>query len=795
VEVPSCDACPGVRPGLGHRCLVTTDRRPAGTRAQRVAAVLDRRLRRLPRPARVLLVFVGYLLLSVGLDAIAAHYTVADGVSLWFAPAALDVTLLMLLGLRWTPALVVAHLLQDLLISQFRFAVWQIAVLALITAASYGGAVAVLRRLHVDRRLGTLRDVVWLGVLTCLAAPLPVAVVQAVFLSGAGTVPLRQLAVAVVGFWAGSATGIGMLTPVLLIGARQLPELRPDGLHTQAQHPAPAPERSPELPLQHPGARLSKRERFGQVLLLAVAVWAAYANGGGSLDFSYVVYVPLIWIALRGGFVPSAVAVLAANIGAVALNGGQVPGEGGFALQFGLVTLTLLGVLLGAAVSQRSTDAEAHRQAALSDPLTGLGNRALLAERLAQVLERRSPAALLFLDLDRFKQVNDGLGHAAGDAVLLEVSRRLREATRAGDTVARLGGDEFAVLLQQVTAAAEVEATAARVLASVGRPVPVAGTSAHVTVSVGSASLGGRYDGADDGTEPADSAEQALQQADIALHQAKALGRDRYATYHPAMSVQAEHAQARETALSQALATGQGISVVYQPVLSLPERRVVAAEALARWTLPDGTAIAATELVSVAEQSGLIRELGRTVLTLACRDAVDWQLTGARLAINVSPFDLRDASYAGDLLAVLAGCGLPPERLELEITESYWVHDDEATAANTATLAAAGVRLVLDDFGTGYSSLRHLTQVPVSGVKIDRSFVAASPTDAQSAAVLRAVASMAGELGLEVTAEGVETDQQLAHLLDLGGCHRAQGFLLGRPVAELPGAGRRDARP
>ncbi len=719
-----------------------------------------------------------YLVAWTGLDWVASRFQVAPGVSLWFPPAALDVVLLLLFGLRWALVVLLTVVIHNTWVAPAGLAWWQVAILAAVTAGGYTvGAAVLTRRLRADPRLLTFHDVVSLLVVMCLAAPLPMAIVEMWLLTDVGALDPTDFVTGLTGFWAGSATGIGMLAPVLLIAARRWSP-------TEEPHP------DPPRPAARAGIRL---EQVGQLLLLAAVVWIAFANSGGSLDYSYLVYVPLIWIALRGGFVPAVLAVLAINVGAVALNGGRVVGEGGFALQFGLVTLTLLGVLLGAAVTQRQADAETHRRAALADPLTQLPNRILLADRLGQALVRRPShgpdgprprgGALLFLDLDRFKHVNDSLGHGSGDAVLLEVAHRLRSATRASDTVARLGGDEFAILLDDDHDPDEVDATAERVLAAVAAPIETPAGIVHVTASIGSTPLD---------TSPAapHTVAEVLHHADVALHHAKRGGRSRHLRFDSQMRERAVSLQKQESALRRAVDRDE-VTVMFQPIVALPDRRVVAAEALARWTLPDGRPAAPEDFIPIAEDSGLIIRLGRSVLRQACAAATRWpaEAVTARVAVNVSAVELRHADYATDVLQTLRDTGLPADRLELEITETQWVVQTAVTSAALRTLTQAGVHLVLDDFGTGYSAFSHLADMPVTGVKIDRSFIAALTTDPRSASIVRAILRMAAELDLEVTAEGVETQEQLS-LLNEHDCPRAQGFLLGRPQAGISTASR-----
>ncbi|MEO6881392.1 MAG: EAL domain-containing protein [Mycobacteriaceae bacterium] len=395
------------------------------------------------------------------------------------------------------------------------------------------------------------------------------------------------------------------------------------------------------------------------------------------------------------------------------------------------------------------------------------------------VASHRRGGALLFVDLDEFKQINDSLSHAAGDEVLTEVGRRLGSVTRAGDTVARLGGDEFAVLLDDAGPDSVIEDTAERILDAVSAPIQITDGLVHVTASIGSASLPGAQGSTESGTTTAG----LLHRADVALHRAKDAGRNRHVQFHPEHLEHARRRRDREDALREALGA-QEITAVFQPVIDVADGRVVAAEALARWRGADGSSVPPQEFIEAAEASGLITRLGDSMLRQSCAAALAWD-EPLRVAVNVSALELHRSDYAETVLRILDETGLPAQRLELEVTETQWVNDAVVSSEALSTLAGAGVSVVLDDFGTGYSSFRHLADMPVSGVKIDRSFIGSVTTDERCASVVRAILCMAYELGLRSIAEGVETQEQLDFLVENGVTH-AQGYLIGRPSTHPP---------
>ncbi|MBW4093858.1 MAG: EAL domain-containing protein [Proteobacteria bacterium] len=433
--------------------------------------------------------------------------------------------------------------------------------------------------------------------------------------------------------------------------------------------------------------------------------------------------------------------------------------------------------------------AEAHvRHMAHHDALTGLPNRILFTERLEQTvarlrgesrLEDHRPApdatdwliAVLFLDLDQFKDVNDTLGHAAGDELLRLVAVRIGRCIRAEDTLARLGGDEFAVLLESCTTPERVAEVAQRMIGVVSEPFVLDGREAVIGTSVG-ITLCIRGDAED--TDPA----RLLRQADMALYRVKAEGRGAHRFFQTGMHAVLHRRKEMEHDLRRALADG-GLDVHFQPMVMLAApQRIVGAEALARWRHPEHGMVPPSEFIPLAEGAGLIGELGAWVLRTACARAARWP--ELHVAVNLSPEQVRRPGLVDLVTAVLAETRLPPSRLELEITEGILLHDTAATLVTLDRLRTLGVGIALDDFGTGYSSLSYLRRFPFSKLKVDRSFIAGITTDPGAAAIVQAVVSLGRSLAIRVTAEGVETEEQVS-LLRAIGCEEAQGYLFGHP--------------
>jgi diguanylate cyclase (GGDEF)-like protein/PAS domain S-box-containing protein len=428
---------------------------------------------------------------------------------------------------------------------------------------------------------------------------------------------------------------------------------------------------------------------------------------------------------------------------------------------------------------KRAERALAHQ--ALHDHLTGLPNRVLLHDRLGLALARGARSgdhvAVVFLDLDRFKVVNDSLGHDTGDRVLRAVSARITNVLRPADTLARFGGDEFVVVCDDIAGPAEATRIARRILDALADPVDEADGGVHVSASIGVALARG-----EDAT-----AEDLVRDADAAMYRAKERGRGRIELFDEGMRSRLVTKLAEERRLRTAVASEE-LDLHYQPIMALPALEVVAVEGLVRWRHPERGVVAPAEFIPLAEESGLITDLGHWVLEEGCRQAGGWgrELGPDRpleVALNLSTRQLSEQGLAKRVEALLDRHRLHPDgvALCLEITESFLLEDPVATGTALDELRSLGVRLAIDDFGTGYSSLAYVRRFPLDALKIDRTFVAGLGTDPDSRAITSAIIEMGHALGLEVVAEGVEEEVQLEVLVDLG-CDRAQGFLFSRPV-------------
>ncbi|HEV2147222.1 MAG TPA: EAL domain-containing protein [Longimicrobiaceae bacterium] len=430
-------------------------------------------------------------------------------------------------------------------------------------------------------------------------------------------------------------------------------------------------------------------------------------------------------------------------------------------------------------VTGRRAVEEQLRHEALHDPLTGLPNRHLFLEHLARALLRARehpeyPFAVLFLDLDRFKLINDSLGHHVGDRLLCVVAARLRGALRAEDTVARFGGDEFALLLADIAGPDVAVETAARIQAAISAPVNLDGYEVYTSASVGIALSSADYG----------RPEHLLRNADVAMYRAKAAGNGRYEMFDRAMHAHALLRLQQETELRHALDRGE-MRLVYQPIVALATGRIEGFEALLRWVHPERGTVPAGDFVPLAEETGMILPIGRWVLEDACRRLREWQDAfpgrAPALSVNLSVRQFDQPDLAEQVEGALRASGADPAGLRLEITESVLAQSPDLAAATLMRFRALGIGVHMDDFGTGYSSLALLHHLPLDVLKIDRSFVRRIGGEGDALPVVRTIVALAGSLGLATVAEGVETPEQLRAVRELG-CGSAQGYLFSRPV-------------
>ena len=416
-------------------------------------------------------------------------------------------------------------------------------------------------------------------------------------------------------------------------------------------------------------------------------------------------------------------------------------------------------------------------QQVMLDSLTGLPNRAALIRHLDQALSVSARVgrglAILYVDLDGFKQVNDSLGYAVGDELLVLAGQRIRVCLRQGDFVARLGGDEFVVVCQNGAGGVGTPAIAARIGSQLGAPFPIGEHHAVVSASIGLATT----------ADSTATAEDLLRQADLAMYQAKVGGKARTAVFDDSMQVVVDTKFSVRNALGRAI-TQHELRVLYQPVVSLADERVIGAEALVRWERPGFGLLSPDEFIPIAEASSLISAVDCWVLQEACRRGAQWCEAGAMIAVNLSARTLEHDDVVNALSEALERTGISPQQLTLEITETTLLSGTGTANRNLARMRDMGVKLSIDDFGTGYSSLSHLQRTDIDVLKIDRSFVSLMDVDASSATIVSSIIAMGHALGMTLIAEGVERPSQAA-LLREQGCDAAQGWLFGRPLVAL----------
>ncbi|MFD2238688.1 sensor domain-containing protein [Aureimonas populi] len=497
------------------------------------------------------------------------------------------------------------------------------------------------------------------------------------------------------------------------------------------------------------------------VLALDSAGRVVFANGAARQELGErIVGQPLDAIFAEGAFEQ----IMRSGAGPLALvsaRGGRYEARVGMAVAAGAVLSLTSSVGCGAA-----TQAE-------TDELTGLATRGGLHEELSRALlssrGEGQGVAVHCLDLDRFKIINDTLGHEIGDRLIAKVASRLRAACRKGDCIARIGGDEFVVVQTGAGSAADAERLAKRLVDLVGRTYVLGGHTVNIAASVGVAVQ-----------EEGLSARDLMRDAELALHEAKRGGRGQFRLFETGMDASIRERRELEVDLRRALALRQ-FELHYQPFLELSGNKVTGFEALLRWDHPTRGRISPLSFIPLAEETGLIGKIGEWVLRTACTTAAGWP-DPMTVAVNVSPVQFKDGTLVETVLSALAQSGLPAHRLEIEITESALLDETQSVLAALARLRDMGVRISMDDFGTGYSSLSYLQKFPFDKIKIDRSFIQGASENPESAAILKAIARLGSSLGMAITAEGVETAEQLERIRGEH-CTHVQGYFTGRPMA------------
>jgi diguanylate cyclase (GGDEF)-like protein/PAS domain S-box-containing protein len=856
----------------------------------------------------VLLVTI-YVLAGLGLEQVATVFESAAQISPWNPSSGLHFVLLLGFGLRYTPELLLIPLLNMFVVNPLGIAPFYVVVCALWVMLGYSVACALLlHKFHIDPRLHRFRDVFWFATVT-LVAPLFVSGLFVATLAQAGSIPWSEWEVQMLRDWAGEATGIAMLAPPLLLLLRAAPWARS---HITLEKSAPP------VNIGWPKGQ-EVLECSVEVIALAAAIWLAYGiPTATSLEYSYFVFVPLIWIAVRHGFERAVLAVLSINIGVTLLVHVQSGVNNTLALQFCLLMASYTGLLLGAVVTERKwveaslreseqqyqnlydrapdayssiaadgtirsinqvgadflgyrkeeligqpiwitiheadrqwsqqwltsifrekiatsemelckvrkdqstvwvlersqllfdqdgTPTELHvicrditerKQAeeqllhnAFHDALTGLPNRTLFMDRLGRALEHSKRHddylfAVLFLDLDRFKVINDSLGHSLGDQLLIAIAGRLASYLRSMDTAARLGGDEFTLLLEDISDMSDAIRVAERIQEQLTSPLNLDGQEVFTTASIGIVFSATGYN----------QSEDLLRDADIAMYRAKALGKARYEIFNPDMRDRAIARLQLETELRRAI-EHQEFRIHYQPIVSLATGRVVGFEALVRWQHPDRGLLYPADFMPIAEETSLSISVDQWVLREACRQIQQWQerfppelevdrdpsevTRPLTISVNLGSAQFRQSELLQHINEVLQETNLDATSLKLEITENIILENDESATTMLSQLRELGIQLSIDDFGTGYSSLGRLHRFPIDMLKIDRSFVSKIGVNGRNFEITETIMTLAQKLGVDVTAEGIETAEQLAQLRELN-CDYGQGYFFSRPL-------------
>lgn len=734
-------------------------------------------LRHLPPSRQLALLLTIYTLAGVALEEIASVFETSEKITPWDPSSSLHFVLLLGFGLRYTPALVLIPLVDNLLITPSDIPLPYLLVICLSVMVGYGTAsVLLLRQLHIDPHLRRFHDVLWFAVVAAVVAPLAVSASVVTILAAAGKFPWSLWGSRFLHDWAGEATGIVMLAPPILILLRQAPWFKSYIAQDRL---------IPQINLRWTNYK-DALSWGAEVVALLIVSWAAYSTPAAeSLDYTYLIFLPVIWIAVRHGFERTAIAVLLVNVSAAFFVHTKFDNNNPLALQFGLMTVSHTGLLLGAFVTERHRSQEQLLHNAYQDSLTGLHNRAWLMEKLEQAVARSRQDtdylfAVLFIDLDRFKVVNDSLGHALGDQMLIAIAARLKICLRHKDTVARFGGDEFTVLLDDIQGVREATRIAERITQELAKSINLDGHEVFTTASIGIAISSTGYH------QP----EDILRDADIAMYRAKAQGASRYAVFDSAMHDEIVQMSQLEIDLRRAVESLEDqplpqFRLYYQPIVLLSSGTISGFEALIRWQHPTQGLLSAAQFIPIAEETGLIIPIGRWVLREACRQLHSWQLarlsTSLMIAVNVSVRQFLQPDLVEQIEQILRETNVNPGNLKLEITESIVLENPEEAFAMLGQIKALGIQLAIDDFGLGYSSLSRLHSFRVNTLKIDRFFVNQIGIEGENFEIIQVIVILAHHLLMSVTAEGVETAAQLAQLRTLK-CEEGQGYFFARPL-------------
>lgn len=742
-----------------------------------ISQQLFRWLQNLPLGLQSVLLVAIYVIAGLVLDEVAARFETAEEIATWYPPAGLHIVLLLGFGLRYIPELLFIPLLDGLVVTPLDIAPVYVLLGALWIMLGYGTACALLLyKINIDLHLGRFRDVLWFTIVF-LVASLIVAMGFVTTLAQAGNIPWSKWGERVLHYWGGDATGIALLAPPLLLLLRVVP---PTGSYV-------ALERAVQKIDRRWFRGRDALEWGAEFIALVVISWAAYGiPSAKDLNYTYFIFLPIIWIAMRHGFERSVLAVLLLNVSVALYVGSKVGDTNELALQFGLMTVSYTGLLLGAIITDHKRVEEQLLYEASHDSLTKLYNRAGFMEKLESAVVVASQSedylfGIIFLDLDRFKAVNDSLGHAIGDRLLSVIANQLKASLRPEDTVARFGGDEFTILLEDIKDISDATRVAKRIEEELGQSFNLDGYDVFTTASIGIALSSTDYE------RPAD----LIRDANIAMYSAKAQGRSRYVVFDKAMYDDIVRLSQLENDLRSAVAEiGQERNIqfelYYQPIVLLSTGKISSFEALLRWQHPSQGLVSPTQFIPEAEETGLIVPIGKWVLREACRQMYTWQLAFAHsshltITVNLSGKQFLQPDLVEQVDQILHETGLKAGRLKLEITESVVMENSEEAAVMLARLRSLGVQLSIDDLGTGYSSLSRLHSFPVDTLKIDRSFVSQMGTGGENSEIVQAIIMLAHHLKMNVTAEGVETAAQLNKLKELK-CEEGQGYLFSQPL-------------